>query len=88
MRVNFSERKVSKGATHVKLAMKKSSIVNIKNEDSLCGAKSFVVQLHTPRCNPIRNDTYTKNLREIKTDGIYLPDGLKIDDIEKQNLTT
>ena len=47
----------------------------------MCGINSMLVLLNPPQVNPKRVKGYSKCLHEIKTDGIDLTDGSKVDDV-------
>ena len=67
----------------MKLTIKNQAKVKIKNKDNMCAIHSNLAFLHPPRVNPKRVSNYKTKLDEIKTDGIDLTDGIKVDDIGK-----
>ena len=80
---NFVRTKATKRASFVKIQIKNQSEVNIKKKDKLGGAFSLLAHSHPPRDDPNRGKNFHKHLHEIKTDGIDLYEGLKVDDFEK-----
>ena len=59
------------------LPMEKQTIKTIK-KDTLAGLYSILAFLHPPRDNPKRVSIFGELLREIKTNGIDLTNGMKI----------
>ena len=83
MRVFFLTRKVANVVSYGKLTKNNQSMVKIKIKDKLRGIYSLLIFSLPPKYNPNKLSNYTKSLPEIKTIGIDLTDGLKVDKIGK-----
>ena len=80
---NFFRRRIAKGATYVKLAIKNQSKAEIKKRDKSSGKNSFLAFLHPQRGNPTRVSNHTKNLHEDKRKQMDLFGALKLVNIDK-----
>ena len=84
MRVHLFKGKVGERASYPNLPIKTHALINVKNKDNLCGFYGVLAVIYPPRDNLNKVSNSTKYLPEIRTDVEDLTDGLKVDDIEKQ----
>ena len=79
----FVKNKVARGASYLELPKENLATVYIENKGELCESYSLLLFLQPPRDNQNRVNNKTQHLHEIGKIGVYLPYGLKVDDIEK-----
>ena len=76
-----------KGSSYVKIPLRSSALVNIKNDHKYCFTWSILASLHPcENGNPNRVSIYIQHFNELKISGFDFSNGFKCSDMHKSEL--
>ena len=81
MTISFYNTGNMDGSSYIKVPLRSSAIVNIKNNDKYCFLWSILAKLHPCEINPDRVSKYESYFNELNIEGFDFTNGFKCSDI-------
>ena len=84
MKIRFYKTCEINGSSYVKIPLKSSASINIKNDDKYCFIWSILVKLQPcENDHPNRKSKYRQNFDELNIEGFHFINGLRFTDVQR-----
>ena len=71
------------GSSYVKVSLRSSALVNIRNDDKYCFIWAVLASLHPCNINPNRVSNYKQCFNELNNNGLVFSNGFKCSDMHR-----